>query len=150
GLVLPDQVAIGDRDGTVVLERSGKHTGHHVRTGALPRTASERHVEVPSCTLDSWIARHQIDLDAVTFIKVDVEGYEQQVLDGATAVLGRTHIAWQLEVWAARLAVAGRGVKGLADTLAAHFTHFIDLRRSVAGTRIRPTRDLFATAADLE
>jgi len=150
GLVMPDQVAISDRDGTVTLARSSKHTGHHVRTGELPRTASDRYVEVPSCTLDSWVARHHIDLDAVTFIKVDVEGYEQQVLDGAAGVLSRTHIAWQLEVWASRLGAAGGGVTQIARTLAAHFTHVIDLRRSVAGSRIRPIDDIHAMAADLE
>ena len=150
GLVMPDQVAIGGRNGTVTLELSTKHTGHHVKFGAPPRTLSDRYIEVQSCTLDAWVTKHQIDLDAVTFIKVDVEGYEQQVLDGAAAVLDKTHIAWQLEVWARRLAAAGGGVTRFAETLAAHFTHFIDLRRDIATSRVRPIDDIHAMAADLE
>lgn len=150
GLVLPDQVAIGDHNGTVTLELSPKHTGHQVKPGAAPRAPSDRYIEVRSCTLDTWVSMHRIDLDAVTFIKVDVEGYEQRVLDGAAGVLRHTHIAWQLEVWARRLAAFGGGVSRLAETLGAHFTHFIDLRRSIAASRVRPIDDIHAVAAELE
>jgi hypothetical protein len=96
------------------------------------------------------VERHQIDLDTVTFVKVDVEGYEQRVLDGASRVLACTHIAWQLEVWPSRLAAARGGATPLADMLARHFTHFMDLRRTIAGSRVRPIQEFRAMADELE
>ena len=152
GFVLPDQVAIGDIDGTVQLRRTRGHTGHYVAgphgSPADPRESVS--IEVPSVTLDAWVSRIGVDLDTVTFIKVDVEGYECRVLAGAEAVLERRHIAWQLEVNPARLRAAGDEVEHLADTLAHHFTHFIDLRRTATGHRVRPTTELVRALMELE
>lgn len=145
GYVMPDHVAISDRDGVVGLRRAKKYTGHRVITGG-----GSDLVEVPACTLDTWVGRHGIDLEAVTFIKVDVEGHEQQVLDGAEGVLRHRHIAWQLEVWAPHLAAAGGSVSRLADTLKRHFTHYIDLSRESPSPRTRPIYGLYELAASLE
>ena len=84
GLVLPDQTAIGDREGVVRLLRTGRSGDYRV----LPDTAAdtEHTVDVPCSTLDAWVDRLQIDLDAVTFIKVDVEGFERRVIAGAHRV----------------------------------------------------------------
>ena len=86
GIVLPDQTAIGDRDGVVRLLRSG--TSGHFRVVAETATAADNLIEVPCTTLDSWVARLDIDLDAVTFIKVDVEGSERRLVAGANRVMG--------------------------------------------------------------
>ena len=147
GLVLPDRVAITDRDGVVRLRRGKKHTGHHLVDGA---DAPGDVLEVPACTLDTWVRRHEIDLDAVTFIKVDVEGHEQQVLDGAAEVLARPHIAWQLEVWAPQLSAAGSSAARVAATLARHFTHYVDLRRDIPAPRVRPMAELDQMASGLD
>lgn len=147
GFVLPDRVAITDRDGVVRLRRGRKHTGHHLVEDA---DAPGDVVEVPACTLDTWVRRHAIDLDAVTFIKVDVEGHEQQVLDGAAAVLARPHIAWQLEVWAAQLAAAGSSAAGVAAALAPRFTHYVDLRRDIPAPRVQPIAALDRVANELD
>jgi FkbM family methyltransferase len=147
GFVMPDQMAIGDQNGVVGLRRAPKHTGHRVVRG---ETRDGHTIEVPACTLDTWVQRHGIDLAAVTFIKVDVEGYEQQVLDGAGRVLAHPHITWQLECWAPQLAAAGGGVSEFAATLARHFTHFIDLRRDEIGPRTRKIEHLAETAAELD
>ncbi len=147
GFVMPDRVAIGDRDGCARLSLAKKYTGHHVAWNA---GSEARSIEVPMCTLDTWVRCHDIDLEAVTFIKVDVEGYEQRVLSGAGRVLSQTHVAWQLEVWPRHLSAAGDSVAQLAATLAAHFTHYVDLRRDVPAPRVRPIGEIHAMAADLE
>ena len=147
GLVMPDRVAITDRTGTVLLQRAPKHTGHRVATAAAPAGDV---VQVPGCTLDDWIGRHGIDLEAVTFIKVDVEGHEERVLAGAAGALARPHIAWQLEVWARQLAAAGGSAEGMARLLAPRFTHYIDMRRDLPGARVCPITQLRAAMAALD
>jgi hypothetical protein len=83
-----------------------------------------------------------IDLDAVRFIKLDVQGGEVDVLAGATDVLSCRHIAWQIEVDAERLEKRGLGVDDLFRPLRTHFTHFVDLNRLASGDRLRPVADL--------
>ncbi|MSO84036.1 MAG: FkbM family methyltransferase [Acidobacteria bacterium] len=140
GLVLPDQTAIGDRNGVVRLLRTGRSGNHHV----VPDTAAdtERIVEVPCSTLDAWVDRLQVDLDAVTFIKVDVEGFERRVLAGAHKVLGCPHIAWQMEIKPSGLRDAGDDTQALYADLQRAFTHFIVLTREADGERVRPIADL--------
>lgn len=147
GLVMPDCVAISDRDGAVTLRQGKKYTGHRVVTE--PNPAGDV-IDVPACTLDTWVRQHNIDLDAVTFIKVDVEGHEQRVLDGAAGVLTRAHIAWQLEVWSTQLSAVGNSAMQLAASLAKHFTHFVDLRREIPAPRVRPIAELHDVASELD
>ena len=140
GLVLPDQTAIGDREGVVRLLRTGRSGDYRV----LPDTAAdtEHTVDVPCSTLDAWVDRLQIDLDAVTFIKVDVEGFERRVIAGAHRVLGCPHIAWQMEIKPPGLRDAGDDPQALYADLQQAFTHFIDLTRAAEGPRVRPVSEL--------
>jgi FkbM family methyltransferase len=140
GLVLPDQTAIGDRNGTVQLLRTGASGSFHVVPGS-PGSAAHV-VEVPSCTLDTWVERLHIDLDAVTFIKVDVEGFERRVVAGAAHVLGYPHIAWQMEIKPRGLRAAGDEPADLYRDLQRVFIHFIDLNRGAEGPRVRLIADL--------
>ena len=86
--------------------------------------------------------RLQIDLDAVTFIKVDVEGFERRVVAGARRVLQCAHIAWQMEIKPAGLRAAGDEPQALYADLRRVFTHFIDLNRQAPGRRVRPIEEL--------
>jgi FkbM family methyltransferase len=74
-----------DHDGTV-LHLAGSLKGTH---GQFPR---ERSYEVEVRTLDSFA------LADVRFIKVDVEGSEREVLDGAKATIARDRPALLLEL----------------------------------------------------
>jgi FkbM family methyltransferase len=148
GLVLPDQTAIGDRNGTVSLLREGASGNFRVVTDSA--SAKENIVDVPCCTLDDWVERLGIDLDAVTFIKVDVEGFERRVVSGAARVLASRHIAWQMEIKPKGLRGAGDEPAGLYADLQRPFTHFIDLNRRAAGARIRAITELGDALAYIE
>ncbi len=143
GLVLPDQTAIGDRDGTVPLLRAGA-SGNFRVLPAASANQGQRTVEVPCCRLDTWVDRLEVDLAAVTFIKVDVEGFERRVLAGAARVLACRHIAWQMEIKPAGLRDAGDDASALYADLQQWFTHFIDLNRQATGKRIRTIAELAA------
>ena len=137
GLVLPDRVAIGATEGTVRLLRGKSAGGHRVLAEEEP--ASGETVEVPCLPLDVWVERIGADLDQVRFVKVDVQGYEVDVLRGAARVLSCRHIAWQMEVDLGML--SARGVHAGTDLyplMQQSFTHFIDLNRHQLGDRIRP------------
>jgi FkbM family methyltransferase len=141
GLVLPDQTAIGDRNGTVRLRQSGPSGSFSVVSGGSAEGGMET-VEVPCCTLDTWVERLGIDLDAVTFVKVDVEGFERRVLAGGSRVLGCSHIAWQMEIYPSKLRAAGDDPEPLYGDLQRAFTHFVDLNRRVGGPRMRRIAEL--------
>ena len=80
---------------------------------------------MPRRTAGSSVFR--FDLNAVSFIKVDVEGFERRVLAGASRVLSKSRIAWQLEIKPEGLRAAGDDSQSLYSDLQRHFTHFIDL-----------------------
>ena len=145
GLMFPDRLAIGARNGDVRLERAKSPGGHRVLGEGM--TTGRETLEVPISTLDSWVERLGIDLDVVRFVKLDVQGGEVDVLDGAARVLGCRHIAWQIEVDAERLEKRGVQVSDLFDRLRRHFTHFTDLNRLATGDRLRPVAELASALA---
>jgi FkbM family methyltransferase len=145
-LVLPDQTAIGARNGPIRLLREGGSGNFRVVEGMTGGNT----VEVPCYTLDSWMDRLHIEVDAVTFVKVDVEGYERRVLAGAPRALAARHIAWQMEISPAALRAAGDEPQRLYEDMQQAFTHFIDLSRRVAGARVRRVRDLPDALAYIE
>jgi FkbM family methyltransferase len=136
GLVLPDRLAIGAENGVVRLQLARSAGGHRVLDeGEKSRRST---VEVPCLTLDTWVDRIGVDLDELSFVKVDAQGSEMDVLRGARGVLAHRHIAWQIEVDLATLAHRGVSAQDLYAELAQHFTHVIDLSRHVGGPRMRP------------
>ena len=86
--------AIGDHNGTVIFN----HVQDDVASSILfPDTDVQRHYHgtgmtvatqksVPIQTLDQLIPQHQ----QVALLKIDVQGYEAHVLNGASSVLART------------------------------------------------------------
>jgi FkbM family methyltransferase len=85
--VLIQELALGNEEGETSL-----HVVDHLETGcnslrppALPGSISLVSVRVMS--LDQWLAAH--DLQSVDFIKLDVEGGELSVLQGAQRLLER-------------------------------------------------------------
>ena len=136
GLVLPDRLAIGATNGTVRLLRARSAGGHRVLGAGAEQQGDT--IDVPSLTLDAWTERHAIDLHQLSFVKVDAQGSEVDVLRGAGRVLSCRHVAWQIEVEPQTLAERGLGIEDLFAALRPHFTHFFDLNRSIGGPRVRP------------
>ena len=146
GRVFPDHTAIGNKDGKTVLMRSRFIGGHRV----LPesgRPKSRELVTVPCYTLDSWVKRLSIELDGVTFVKIDTQGWEIHILSRATNLLEQRHIAWQLEIDPKHLESAGAPLTCLFEILHRHRTHFIDLNSAAPGPRSRPVSELSSALA---
>lgn len=142
GLVLPDRVAIGASNGVVRLRRGKSTGGPRIVSDAAAKKSA---VEVACQTLDTWVERMAIDLDHVTFIKVDAQGSEVDILTGAPRVLACRHIAWQIEIDLTLLAARGCSAADLYAPLMQHFTHFVDLGRHASGPRVRRIGDLAET-----
>ena len=145
GVVLADRVAVANRDGSAALQRQGS-MGAHLLVDAPAGDA----IEVPVVTLDTWVREAGIDVEAVRFVKVDTQGREGDVLDGAASLLARDHIAWQLEFSPAHLRAAGCQPADLVARLRSAFTHFIDLNAEAAGDRVRSTAALAEALAYLD
>jgi FkbM family methyltransferase len=138
GLLLPDHAAIGAADGTIRLQRARSSGGHRLATGHDDDAA----VDVPCWTLDTWVRRLGIDVQQVTFVKVDVQGAEGFVFAGADRMLSQRHVAWQVEIDPPLLTRQGFSVPDLLLRVQTHFTHFIDLNRRAGGPRVRTTAAL--------
>jgi len=140
GLVLPDNLAIGAVNGNARLVKAKSAGGHRVIDDAAQVRGEV--IDVPMLTLDTWIERLGVDPGDVRFIKVDVQGSEVDVLDGAAAVLACRHIAWQIEVDLGTLATRGLAGRDLIGRIQPHFSHFVDLNRLLTTLRVRPIADL--------
>ena len=139
GYVLPDRVAIGARRGEIALRQSKFAGGHRIMH--LEPRKPDRLITVPMLPLDEWMPAMGIDADAVSFVKVDTQGSEVQVLTGASRLLARRRAAWQVEVDPGLLSGAGTDTAALVALLQQHFTHFIDLAHT-PGPRVQPTARL--------
>jgi FkbM family methyltransferase len=147
GLVLPDCVAIGSSNGERTFLRAPRIGGHRLATNGDMELHPELMMTVPCRTLDSWIASLGIDLDAIAYIKCDVQGWEPHVLAGAAAALAAQHIVWEVEVSPKHLTEAGSSVRDLCELLRRHFSRHIDVGRSDA--RPRPISELEASLDDV-
>lgn len=89
-----ERAAVSDQPGTITMNVSA----NSVSSSALPMLGEHtsaadeaRYVateQVPATTVDDLVARHKLD-PAVTLLKLDVQGYEKAVLDGAVETLSR-------------------------------------------------------------
>lgn len=89
------RAAIGERDGEVEIHVSGNSFSSSLlsmldsHVEALPSSSYVRTERVPMLRLDN-IGPQYFSADSVLFIKIDTQGYESQVLQGAERVLERT------------------------------------------------------------
>lgn len=82
--------------------------GHgHIADGVQEKGPHRiRYTPTPVETIDSWVARDGIE--RLSFIKVDVEGFEPSVLEGARGVVERDRPSLLLEIEDRRLVRYGR------------------------------------------
>lgn len=93
--------AVSDECGTATIHQSLAGAGALNRLDRPAKTSGQwQEVQVPKTTLDAWAATH--DDVAIDLIKVDVEGHEFAVLEGAKALLQRCRPIILIEVNAAR------------------------------------------------
>ena len=96
------RAAIGSEDGEIEINVSENSVSSSVlnmldtHTSAAPGSAYVGSEKVPLWRLDT-IAPDYLTSDSVLFIKIDTQGYEDRVLQGATALLTRA-IGLQLEL----------------------------------------------------
>lgn len=138
GLVLPDRVAIAASSGTGRLRHAKYSGGHRLVAGE----DSDSSIDVACVRLDDWCEQLSLDPSLVTYVKVDTQGWEAEVLKGASRLLRHRHIAWQLEISPGMLGAAGTGAHQLYEMCIEHFRYFIDLGKRAEGPRARPTLDL--------
>jgi FkbM family methyltransferase len=81
------QMAIAGHDGSVKFDANPLNRA----TTSIANAAAEHQVEVACATMDTFAASR--GLDRLAFLKVDVEGYETVVFEGARGVLGRRAIS---------------------------------------------------------
>jgi FkbM family methyltransferase len=125
GYVFADRVALGATDGDanlLVASRLGRHR-------LLPSDRTSRSViRVPCLMLDTWSERLGPDLDRVTYVKCDTQGWEAHVVAGAPRVLARKTIIWEMEICPRLLEAAGSSLDALCTVLTREFRWFVDLR----------------------
>ena len=126
GRVLPDRLAISSTIGTTRLRRAAQIGGHHLMGR---ETRSFETEEVACRTVDAWLARVQVAPDAVRFVKVDTQGWDLHVLQGATGLLGCRQVVWQVEVSPSMMKEAGSRIEDLCALVQANFTHVKELGR---------------------
>ena len=135
--VIPN--AIGDREGVAQMRVDGSSMGHslraHVREFGLTTT-----IEVGMTTLDQLlISRAQLRWRRI-ILKIDVEGFELEVLSGARQLLSSGHVAaiiWENGNFHERT-VHDQRTKGIFDILNSYgFEHFY-MHEEGLGIRLMP------------
>ena len=91
-------VAVSDRSGEALLHL--KDIPAHHSLGDIGASATSATVAVQTQTLDAFAASRNIE--NVALLKIDVEGFEPEVLNGAAALLGERRIANVLFEWSPR------------------------------------------------
>ena len=87
-----------------------------------PTPPNMRQWQTPVYTVDEWCAQNGIS--SVSFMKVDVEGFEPAVVDGAGATIEASRPSILLEVEDRHLAKYGREANQFADELRRRWTDY--------------------------
>ena len=80
---------------------------------SLERTSRSKQLRTPMFTVDTWMASH--GGPDPTFLKVDVEGFEPSVIEGAAATIGRSRPSLLLEIEDRHLLRYGTDGNAFAD-----------------------------------
>lgn len=102
--VLPVKTGLSDVDGKVVLVELDNAGANYLTTG-------KSKTKVPVTALDSY------EFKNVSFIKIDVEGYEVKVLEGARTTIADSRPVMLIEVNRATLERAGTSAERLFEVL---------------------------------
>lgn len=93
-------IAAAECEGTRLLACSSFNSGNNALSSCIPAGVS---VDVPTMTLDTLLGERRVD-----FLKIDVQGWEADVLRGATRILRKNRpLTVRLEIWPKGLRRAG-------------------------------------------
>jgi FkbM family methyltransferase len=109
------RIALGPREGSstivVPFHNGFPIFGHgHVEEGADGESGRRHRSHAPMTTIDAWCRQNGIG--RVSFIKVDVEGFEPSVIEGAVETIDRDRPSLLLEIEDRHLARYGRTADG--------------------------------------
>jgi FkbM family methyltransferase len=120
--IRPNQVAVSDVRGMMwfvppqaVSNTSISSRDHNGGVGYLTNTQELGAIQVPTITLDEYASETQ--LEALHFIKMDIEGAEVSALSGASQVISRFRPVLAVEYSTLTAARAGSSVANLDDLL---------------------------------
>lgn len=132
--VVLNQVAVAERDGTATLYDYAATPGS-AHASLLPETfrdiypAPAEGAEVPATALDAYAASRSID--RIDYLKIDVEGAERGVLEGARGLIVERRVDHVQFEFNAHAALTGLTLLALSRLLAGY-----DLYRIVANGRV--------------
>ena len=109
------EAALAGRRGEVELFETGDECSNASSVVRTDRTAAS--VRVAATTLDDLVADERL---TVAVVKMDIEGAELDVLEGASALLSEQRPALAIEVHPRELATSGRDPREVFDVLVAH------------------------------
>ena len=91
--------AVGAVPGEAVFHDAEHSAGSHLLADATMRAAALSRVTVPVTTLDLLVEAHA--LSRLDFVKIDVEGFETEVLDGGAEAIARfrPHVFVEFNAW---------------------------------------------------
>ena len=104
------KLALGSEPGTLQLHVKSFH-GHH-SFGDTSATPTVEKIDVEVDTVDRYCTAN--DIERIDFLKIDVEGFEEEVLKGATTMLKNQQVGLVLfELRQTILASIGKNGKGI-------------------------------------
>jgi len=114
------RLALGPHEGTstivVPFHNGFPIFGHgHVEEGADREDGRRHRSRAPMSTIDAWCAKNAIA--RVSFIKVDVEGFEPAVIEGAVATIDRDRPSLLLEIEDRHLARYGETAEAFVSRI---------------------------------
>jgi len=138
------QVALSDNGGV------GRMTTRLDNLGSASLNSSlERAHQVPLTTLDSFCREN--DISTIDFMKIDVEGHEEHVLDGGMQTLRRLTPALLIELDPPRLERAGTSVTRIVDRLRQlNYQLYVARRETLQPLAVLPTGDDLVNAFCLQ